>query len=67
MATASVRLDVWLDVACLFPTRSRAKAACEGGKISRLYSYPLPSCAEPYHRSLPFGYVQVLPSACSQG
>ena len=31
---ASVRLDVWLDVACLLPTRSRAKAACEGGKVS---------------------------------
>lgn len=30
---SSVRLDVWLDVACLFPTRSQAKAACEGGKI----------------------------------
>ncbi len=29
----SVRLDVFLDVACLFPTRSRAKAACEGGKV----------------------------------
>lgn len=28
-----VRLDVWLDVACVFPTRSRAKAACEGGKV----------------------------------
>ena len=27
------RLDVWLDVACVFPTRSRAKAACEGGKV----------------------------------
>ena len=24
---------MWLDVACLFPTRSRAKAACEGGKV----------------------------------
>ena len=33
-ATAeSVRLDVWLDVACVFPTRSQAKAACEGGKV----------------------------------
>jgi ribosome-associated heat shock protein Hsp15 len=30
----SVRLDVWLDVACLLPTRARAKAACEGGKVS---------------------------------
>lgn len=29
----TVRLDVWLHVACLFPTRSRAKAACEGGKV----------------------------------
>lgn len=29
----AVRLDVWLDVACVFPTRSRAKAACEGGKV----------------------------------
>ena len=29
----SVRLDVWLDVACLFKTRSEAKHACEGGKI----------------------------------
>jgi ribosome-associated heat shock protein Hsp15 len=29
----SVRLDVWLDVSCLFPTRSQAKAACEGGKV----------------------------------
>jgi ribosome-associated heat shock protein Hsp15 len=29
----SIRLDVWLDVACLFKTRSEAKRACEGGKI----------------------------------
>ena len=28
-----VRLDVWLDVACLFPTRSQASAACAGGKV----------------------------------
>jgi ribosome-associated heat shock protein Hsp15 len=30
---AEVRLDVWLDVACLFPTRSQAAAACAGGKV----------------------------------
>ncbi len=30
---AEVRLDVWLDVACLFPTRSQASAACAGGKV----------------------------------
>ncbi|MCK6681959.1 MAG: RNA-binding S4 domain-containing protein [Thermoanaerobaculia bacterium] len=30
---SGVRLDVFLDVACLFPTRSRAQAACDGGKV----------------------------------
>ena len=29
----SIRLDVWLDVACVLATRSQAKAACEGGKV----------------------------------
>jgi ribosome-associated heat shock protein Hsp15 len=28
-----VRLDVYLDVACIYPTRSQAKEACEGGKV----------------------------------
>lgn len=28
-----VRLDVWLDVACLFKTRSEAQKACSGGKV----------------------------------
>ena len=28
-----MRLDVWLDVACLFKTRTEAKRACEGGKV----------------------------------
>lgn len=31
--TDTVRLDVWLDVACLCKTRSEAKRACEGGKV----------------------------------
>ena len=30
----AVRLDLWLDVACLFKTRSEAKRACEAGKVS---------------------------------
>ena len=30
----SVRLDVWLDVACLFKTRSEAQRACKGGKVA---------------------------------
>ena len=29
----SVRLDVWLDVACLFKTRSAAQKACKAGKV----------------------------------
>jgi ribosome-associated heat shock protein Hsp15 len=30
----SVRLDVWLDVSCLFKTRSEAQKACQGGKVT---------------------------------
>lgn len=30
----AVRLDVWLDVACLFRTRSEAQKACKGGKVA---------------------------------
>ncbi len=30
---AEVRVDVWLDVSCLFPTRSQAAGACAGGKV----------------------------------
>ncbi len=29
-----VRLDTWLDVACLFKTRSEAQKACKLGKVS---------------------------------
>jgi len=28
-----LRLDLWLDVACLFKTRSEAQKACKGGKV----------------------------------
>jgi ribosome-associated heat shock protein Hsp15 len=30
----TVRLDVWLDVACLYRTRSEAQKACQGGKVA---------------------------------
>jgi ribosome-associated heat shock protein Hsp15 len=30
---AGVRLDTWLDVACLFKTRSEASKACKLGKV----------------------------------
>lgn len=29
----TLRIDVWLDVACLFRTRSEAQRACKGGKV----------------------------------
>ena len=30
---SSVRLDIWLDVACLYRTRSEAQKACQSGKV----------------------------------
>lgn len=30
---AAVRIDIWLDVVCLFKTRSEAQKACQLGKI----------------------------------
>jgi ribosome-associated heat shock protein Hsp15 len=32
-AAGGVRVDVWLDVACLFKTRSEAQRAINGGKV----------------------------------
>jgi len=32
-AAEGVRLDIWLDVACVYRTRSEAQKACRGGKI----------------------------------
>ena len=31
--STSIRLDLWLDIACLFKTRSEAQKACKNGKI----------------------------------
>jgi ribosome-associated heat shock protein Hsp15 len=31
--TKGERIDLWLDVACLFKTRSEAQRACRGGKV----------------------------------
>jgi len=33
ISAQTVRLDVWLDVACLYRTRSEAQKACLGGKV----------------------------------
>lgn len=32
-AADTLRLDIWLDIACLFKTRSEAQRACKGGKV----------------------------------
>ena len=32
-ASAGERVDLWLDIACLFKTRSEAQRACRGGKV----------------------------------
>ena len=29
----SVRLDIWLDVACIYKTRSQAQTACQRGRV----------------------------------
>ena len=29
----AIRLDIWLDIACLYKTRSEAQQACKSGKI----------------------------------
>jgi ribosome-associated heat shock protein Hsp15 len=29
----SLRLDIWLDVACIYKTRSQAQAACKNGRV----------------------------------
>ena len=29
----TIRLDIWLDVSCLFRTRSEAQKACQNGKV----------------------------------
>lgn len=31
---AAVRLDLWLDIACLFKTRSEAQKACTAGRVA---------------------------------
>lgn len=33
-AVDALRLDIWLDIACLFRTRSEAQKACNSGKLS---------------------------------
>lgn len=63
-APDSVRLDVWLDVACLFRTRSEAQKACTGGKVevNRQTAKPnrLMRVSDRVEISRPFGRKQTL-------
>jgi ribosome-associated heat shock protein Hsp15 len=57
-----MRLDVWLDVACLFKTRSEAKRACEGGKVEVNGDHAKPNRfvreGDRIHISRGYGHVQ---------
>jgi ribosome-associated heat shock protein Hsp15 len=49
-----VRLDIWLDVACLFKTRSEAQRACKGGKVT-LNGQP----AKPHREVRPTDVIEI--------
>jgi ribosome-associated heat shock protein Hsp15 len=59
-----VRLDIWLDVACLFKTRSEAQKACSGGKVAvngqSAKPHRLVHPGDEIHISRPFGRKQTL-------
>jgi ribosome-associated heat shock protein Hsp15 len=61
---AAVRLDVWLDVACLYRTRSEAQRACQGGKVEvngqSCKPHRLVRVADQIQLSRPFGRKQTI-------
>lgn len=60
----TVRLDVWLDVACLYKTRSEAQRACSGGKVEvngeRSKPHRLLRVGDRVQLNRPFGRKQTL-------
>lgn len=60
----NVRLDIWLDVACLFRTRSEAQHACKGGRVAvnRQAAKPnrLTRVGDELEISRPFGRKQLV-------
>jgi ribosome-associated heat shock protein Hsp15 len=60
----AVRLDVWLDVACLYKTRSEAQRACQGGKVEvngqRSKSHRQLRVGDQIELSRPYGRKQTL-------
>jgi ribosome-associated heat shock protein Hsp15 len=61
---SNVRLDIWLDVACLYRTRSEAQRACHGGKVEVNGEHCKPHRAlkigDEIRLSRPFGRKQTL-------
>ena len=62
--TATVRLDIWLDVTCLYRTRSEAQRACQGGKVEvngqNSKSHRLIRIGDEVRLSRPFGRKQTV-------
>lgn len=60
----TVRLDIWLDVACLYRTRSEAQKACQGGKVEvngqNCKPHRLLRVGDELRLSRPFGRKQTL-------
>jgi ribosome-associated heat shock protein Hsp15 len=60
----TVRLDVWLDVSCLYRTRSEAQKACQGGKVEvngqKCKPHRLLRAGDEIRLSRPFGRKQTL-------
>jgi ribosome-associated heat shock protein Hsp15 len=60
----SQRLDAWLDVACLFKTRSAAARACENGKVdvngARAKAHKLVRAGDGVEIALDFGRRRVV-------
>lgn len=58
----AVRLDVWLDVSCLFKTRSEAQRACKAGRVEvngqAGKPHRLVHCGDQVEISRPFGTKQ---------
>jgi len=60
----TVRIDIWLDVACLYKTRSEAQRACTGGKVEvngqRVKPHGLLHVGDRIQLSRPYGRKQTL-------
>jgi ribosome-associated heat shock protein Hsp15 len=64
ISVESIRLDIWLDVACLFKTRSQAQNACRKGKVEVNGALGKPHRlvreGDEIRISLPFGHRKIV-------